>query len=178
MRYRRSDRVAMGAGLRRGDPFNPYGMFTGITLIPEGLFRCTWIGAGAKLAWGRLARYAGFDGRCHPTMKTLGKEIGVGIVSLVNARLGSRRSVENGEIPLHAVLRGIDVAFEKWRSRPARARTQTINSMRFGYRPTMTTQEVKRVQPELQTLLEAVLKINRQSTMSRGGSLAARRRFS
>jgi len=53
-------------------------MFTGIILIPEGLVRYTWIGAGAKPAGGRLARYAGLDGRCHPTMKTLGKEIGVG----------------------------------------------------------------------------------------------------
>ena len=53
-------------------------MFTGIILIPEGLVRYTWIGAGAKPAGGRLARYAGFDGRCHPTMKTLDKEIGVG----------------------------------------------------------------------------------------------------
>jgi len=34
-------------------------------------------------------------------------------------------------IPLEAALRGIDRAFEKWRSRPARARTQTINSLAY-----------------------------------------------
>jgi hypothetical protein len=34
-------------------------------------------------------------------------------------------------IPLQAVLRGIDVAFVKWRSRPAAARTQTINSVAY-----------------------------------------------
>jgi len=66
-----------GVGFRKGEPFNPYRMFTSL-FIPEGLARCDWISAGGKLAWGRLARYAGFDGRCYPTMKTLGKEIGVG----------------------------------------------------------------------------------------------------
>jgi len=52
-------------------------MFTGL-FIPEGLARCSRISAGAKLAWGRLARYAGADGRCYPTVETLGAEIGVG----------------------------------------------------------------------------------------------------
>lgn len=60
-----------------GDPFNPYRMFNGI-LIPEGLARSATVTAGAKLAWGRLARYAGDDGQCYPTAKTLGAEIGVG----------------------------------------------------------------------------------------------------
>jgi len=61
----------------RGQAFNPYGLFTGL-FIPEALARCTSISTGAKIAWGRLARYAGQDGRCYPTMRTLGKEIGVG----------------------------------------------------------------------------------------------------
>jgi hypothetical protein len=69
--------ASRGVGFRRGHPFNPYRMFTGV-FIPEGLARCTWLSGGAKLAWGRLARYAGIDGRCHPTMKTLGEQIGVG----------------------------------------------------------------------------------------------------
>jgi hypothetical protein len=51
-------------------------MFTGI-FIPEGLARSSIIGPGAKLAWGRLARYAGEDGRCFPTVSTLAAEIGV-----------------------------------------------------------------------------------------------------
>jgi hypothetical protein len=38
---------------------------------------------------------------------------------------------KNGGIPLEAVLRGIDAAFEKWRSRPARARVQMVNSLAF-----------------------------------------------
>ncbi len=38
---------------------------------------------------------------------------------------------KNGGIPLEAVLRGIDQAFEKWRARPARARSQMVNSLAF-----------------------------------------------
>lgn len=38
---------------------------------------------------------------------------------------------KNGGVPLEAVLRGIDAAFEKWRARPSKARTQKINSVAF-----------------------------------------------
>lgn len=38
---------------------------------------------------------------------------------------------KNAGIPLEAVLRGIDTAFEKWRKRPARARTQMVNSIAY-----------------------------------------------
>lgn len=38
---------------------------------------------------------------------------------------------KNSGIPLEAVLRGIDSAFEKWRTRPARARTQMVNSVAY-----------------------------------------------
>jgi len=38
---------------------------------------------------------------------------------------------KNAGIPLEAVLRGIDAAFEKWRTRPARARTQMVNSLAY-----------------------------------------------
>jgi len=38
---------------------------------------------------------------------------------------------KNAGVPLEAVLRGIDAAFEKWRAKPARARTQMINSLAF-----------------------------------------------
>jgi len=34
-------------------------------------------------------------------------------------------------IPLEAVLRGIDAAFEKWRGRPMQARTQMVNSVAY-----------------------------------------------
>jgi hypothetical protein len=60
-----------------GEPFNSFKLFTGI-FVPEGLARDTSIGPGAKLAWARMARYAGQNGTCFPSMKTLGQEIGVG----------------------------------------------------------------------------------------------------
>ncbi len=40
-------------------------------------------------------------------------------------------SWKNGGIPLEAVLRGIDVAFEKWRARPARSRIHQVNSLAY-----------------------------------------------
>lgn len=38
---------------------------------------------------------------------------------------------KNSGVPLEAVLRGIDAAFDKWRARPAKARTQKVNSLAF-----------------------------------------------
>jgi hypothetical protein len=38
---------------------------------------------------------------------------------------------KNGGIPLEAVLRGIDTAFEKWRKRPAQARIHMVNSLAY-----------------------------------------------
>jgi hypothetical protein len=64
------------AALQVGQPFNPYRLFTGI-FIPEALVRNPNISAGAKLAYGRLARYAGERGDCHPSVKALAREIGV-----------------------------------------------------------------------------------------------------
>jgi hypothetical protein len=40
-------------------------------------------------------------------------------------------SWKNSGVPLEAVLRGIDAAFEKWRARPARARFQKVNSVAY-----------------------------------------------
>jgi hypothetical protein len=37
----------------------------------------------------------------------------------------------NAGIPLEAVLRGIDQAFDKWRSRPPRGRIQMVNSLAY-----------------------------------------------
>jgi hypothetical protein len=51
-------------------------MFTGL-FIPEGLARSSIVSPGAKLAWGRLTRYASEDGRCFPAVKVLVAEIGV-----------------------------------------------------------------------------------------------------
>jgi hypothetical protein len=38
---------------------------------------------------------------------------------------------KNSGIPLEAVLRGIDAAFEKWRGRPVRARIHMVNSVAY-----------------------------------------------
>jgi hypothetical protein len=59
-----------------GQIFNPFKRFTGL-FIPEALARCTWISPGAKLVYGRLARYAGQDGRCNPAVTTLATEVGL-----------------------------------------------------------------------------------------------------
>jgi hypothetical protein len=59
-----------------GQKFNPYRQFTGI-LIPDALVRYAGISPSAKLAYGRLARYAGQDGRCFPAVATLAAEIGI-----------------------------------------------------------------------------------------------------
>ncbi len=38
---------------------------------------------------------------------------------------------KNGGVPLEAVLRGIDAAFETWRKKPARARIHMVNSIAY-----------------------------------------------
>jgi Helix-turn-helix domain len=63
---------------KSGEVFNPFRMFTGL-FVPEALARCRPISGGAKLAYGRLVRYAGENGQCYPTVESLGNEIGVGV---------------------------------------------------------------------------------------------------
>jgi hypothetical protein len=47
---------------------------------------------------------------------------------------------KNAEVPLAAVLRGIDVAFEKWRAR--KIKTQQVNSLAFCAQAVMTEAQV------------------------------------
>jgi hypothetical protein len=61
-----------------GQPFNPFRLFNGI-FIPEGLVPAKCVSPGAKLAYGRLVRYAGQDGECYPAVPTLAAEIGVSV---------------------------------------------------------------------------------------------------
>jgi hypothetical protein len=61
---------------RVGEPFNPFKMFNGI-IIPEPLAKYRGVSPGAKIAWGRLARYAGENGLCYPAVPTLAREIGI-----------------------------------------------------------------------------------------------------
>ncbi|HEY7333354.1 MAG TPA: hypothetical protein VH639_00625 [Bryobacteraceae bacterium] len=61
---------------------------------------------------------------------------------------------KNGGVPLEAALRGIDAAFEKWRARPSRARTQKINSIAFC---------AQAVAVEAQAMLENAPRTRRES---------------
>src|SRR5688572_3926181 len=65
-----------GATMSPGTPFNPYRMWVG-SFIPNWLMRQK-ISPGAKLAYARLAQYAGKDGQCYPSQKDLADELGVG----------------------------------------------------------------------------------------------------
>jgi len=80
-----------------GQPFNPHGLFYGV-FVPEALVRCKDLSPGAKLAYGRLVRYAGQDGACHPRQETLAVELGV-----------SGRQVRTylGELSRHRFLRAV-----------------------------------------------------------------------
>jgi hypothetical protein len=62
--------------MKPGDPFNPYRLFNGL-FVPEALAQFSDVSPGAKLAYGRLARYAGQNGKCFPATDTLGAELGV-----------------------------------------------------------------------------------------------------
>ncbi|HTX35947.1 MAG TPA: hypothetical protein VME43_13040 [Bryobacteraceae bacterium] len=49
-------------------------------------------------------------------------------------------SWKNAEVPLEAVLRGIDAAFQKWRSR--RVKTQMVNSLAFCAQAVLTEAQI------------------------------------
>lgn len=55
---------------------NPYKMFQGV-FIPNVLLKFKGISQSAKLMWGRLAQYAGEDGKCYPDFSELSEEIGL-----------------------------------------------------------------------------------------------------
>src|SRR4029077_5137688 len=58
-------------------------------------------------------------------------------------------SWKNSEIPLEAVMRGIDAAFEKWRSR--KVKTQMVNSLAFCAQAVLTEAQIMSgaVQPKV-----------------------------
>jgi hypothetical protein len=78
MSRQRSTSAAGKVSLQVGQPFNPFGLFNGI-FIPDALVRAKGVSPGAKLAYGRLARYAGQDGNCYPAVPTLAAEIGMSV---------------------------------------------------------------------------------------------------
>jgi hypothetical protein len=56
---------------------------------------------------------------------------GTGMFLLSPLDLALVEAWKNDGIPIEAVLRGIDITFEKWRRRPARGRTQMVNSIAY-----------------------------------------------
>lgn len=64
--------------------FNPYGRFNGI-FIPEQICVSGELHPISKLIYGRLARYAGKDGRCDPEQETLSSELGTSLSSVKRA---------------------------------------------------------------------------------------------
>jgi hypothetical protein len=61
---------------------------------------------------------------------------------------------KNSGMPLEAVLRGIDAAFEKWRARPARARFQMVNSLAYC---------AQAIAAEAQAMAEGAPKVRRET---------------
>jgi len=62
---------------KKGERFNPYKTFNGV-FIPEAVVSIPVkkLSQGAKLAYGRLCRYAGKDGKAFPRRETLAEEVG------------------------------------------------------------------------------------------------------
>lgn len=56
--------------------FNPWKLFRGL-YVPEWLAERPEVSPGAKLCYGRLLRYAGRKGVAYPSVRTLGKALGV-----------------------------------------------------------------------------------------------------
>ena len=76
MSGQRSTSAAGHVSLEVGQAFNPFGLFNGI-YIPEALVKAKGLSAGAKMTYGRLTRYAGQNGVCFPSVRTLAAEIGM-----------------------------------------------------------------------------------------------------
>jgi hypothetical protein len=62
-------------------------------------------------------------------------------------------SWKNGGVPLEAVLRGIDAAFEKWRGR--KVKTQMVNSLAFCAQAVLTEAQAMAGQPDPRAKREA-----------------------
>lgn len=67
----------MGHRFTEGDALIPHKMFIG-SMIPEWLEREPTLKAQEKLCYARLARFAGKDGECFPSMRTIADAMGVG----------------------------------------------------------------------------------------------------
>lgn len=59
-----------------GQPFNPYKLFVG-SFLPNALLEFPGLTPSAKIAWARLAQFAGKNGKAHPKIATLAIKIGL-----------------------------------------------------------------------------------------------------
>jgi hypothetical protein len=64
--------------MKPGEVFRPFERFDEILIVPAPLSRYRGIGPGAKLTWGRLARYQSKSGDAFPSIPTLAAELGIG----------------------------------------------------------------------------------------------------
>jgi len=71
--------------MKVGEKFNPFRIFNGI-YIPEALVKVpvSQLSQGAKIAYGRLCRYGGRDGKTYPNREDLACEIGCSVRQLDN----------------------------------------------------------------------------------------------
>ncbi len=60
-----------------GKRFNPYRRSIRFSVIPSGLMENPDLSPSAKLLWGKLAQYAGKDGRAYPSIAKLAADIGL-----------------------------------------------------------------------------------------------------
>lgn len=86
-------RLKRGGELVVGQPFNPYGMFHGV-FVPEALCRWPKLNPGSKLCYARLARYAGANSECYPSVKTLAAELGISPRHRHAVNVRQRESIE------------------------------------------------------------------------------------
>jgi DNA-binding MarR family transcriptional regulator len=66
----------MKTEMTEGETYNPYNMFIG-SMVPEWIEQATELSFGEKACFARLARYAGRDGKCFPSMSSIGESLGV-----------------------------------------------------------------------------------------------------
>jgi hypothetical protein len=77
-----------------GEVFNPWRKFLGV-FVPEPVCKSREISAGAKLVYGRLARFGGEEGNVYPSIRRIGDELGI---SMKQARRYVRELEQQGFI--------------------------------------------------------------------------------
>lgn len=87
-----------------GERVNPYRAWHG-AMVPAWLLRRTELSMGAKLAYARLAQYAGENGHAYPAVATLGAELGVTDrqARAYLAELKTAKLIEQEDDPKHRV---------------------------------------------------------------------------